>query len=101
MGYWEYYSLSSPNVRGVPMSDERVNALKYEFVRRRTYDAYVDRNVKKFDKLLSNLANLESWLLNAVDRIEILEAEIEGIIQYRSPDSVSLPGRKEALRRKD
>lgn len=78
---------------------ERDDRLKYEYVKRRLYDNYVERTAKKFDRLLSNLANLESWINNNVDRIDALEAKVEGLEMESNPDVVTLPGRKEALRR--
>ncbi len=78
---------------------ERSDSLKYEFVKRRLYDNYVERTAKKFDKLLSNLANLEGWISDCVNQLEVLEAKVEGLEMHRDSNFVTLPGRKEALRR--
>ncbi len=80
---------------------ERSDSLKYEFVKRRLYDNYIERTQRKFDKLLVNLANLESWINDSIDRLETLEAKVEGLEMSSSSNTVTLAGRKEALRRKD
>ncbi len=81
------------------MSNDRYDILKYEYVKRRLYDSYVERTQKKFDKLLHNMANLEGWISNAIDRIEILDAELESLRLDKT--SVRIAGRHDAPKRKE
>ncbi len=57
--------------------------LKYEFVRRRTYDYAMDRAQKKFDGILSRLADIHLQLADLSTRLKTLEfhgyrVQIEG-----------------------
>ncbi len=72
--------------------------LKYSFVRRRTYDYYVDRSAKRFDGIIQQLSNLESHIQYLVDKIEILDAELEGVRLDKT--SVRIAGRRDATERK-
>ncbi len=74
---------------------------KYEFIRRRTYDNYVDRTGKRLDKIWDRVKNLDLHLSYAMEAIETLEAEVEGLKSYTDDRIVSLAGRREAMTRQD
>ncbi len=79
------------------MSNDRHDTLKYEYVKRRLYDSYVERTQRKIDKILHQLAVQESWIANLEDHFNAVEAELESLRLDKT--SVRLPGRKEALER--
>ena len=58
------------------MSD-RHDTLKYEYVKRRLYDGYVDRSQKKFDRILHQLAVLESWISDLRKEVEIIKIRLD------------------------
>ncbi len=81
------------------MSNDRHDTLKYEYVKRRLYDSYVERTQKKIDKIIHQQAVQESWIANIEDHMNALDAELESLRLDKT--SVRLPGRKEAMMRKD
>ncbi len=81
------------------LSNHPGDHLKYEFVRRRTYDYAMDRAQKKFDKILHELANLSSHISGLHDRLDALDAEVEALRLDKT--SVRIAGRHDASLRRD
>ncbi len=78
--------------------NERHDTLKYEYVRRTTYDYFSERMQKHIDFLRQECANLKSYCLTLEDAIHALEAETESI--RLDTTSVRIAGRREASERR-
>ncbi len=73
--------------------------LKYQFIRRRTYDYYVDRSAKRFDGIIHRLAVLENFVHDLHSLLEAQDAELESLRLDKT--SVRIAGRLDAQKRKD
>ncbi len=83
------------------LSDTLEDRLKYQYVRRKTYDYHHDRQEKKFDGILHRLSILESFVHDLHEALDVQAAEIESLQLTVVPSKVALVGRHDALRRKD
>ncbi len=79
--------------------NERHDTLKYEYVKRKTYDYFSDKTVKKFDGILHRLSVVESYAHDLHHLIETLEAELESIRLDKT--SVRIAGRRDASVRRE
>ncbi len=79
--------------------NERHDTLKYEYVRRTTYDYFSDRTGKKFDGILEQLTQLRGYIIDLEDLIEVNAAGIESLRLDKT--SVRIAGKREASERRE
>lgn len=73
--------------------------LKYQYVSRKNYDYHQDRAAKKFDGILTRLAQLENFIHDLHSELEVVSAEVEGIRLDKT--SVRIAGRRGAFNQHD
>lgn len=79
-------------------SDSVSDTLKYQYVKRSSFDYTNDRNLKKFDGILHRIAVLEGFVHDLHQAIDDLGAELEGL---QLGSKVVIAGKRDALRRRE
>jgi len=79
--------------------NERHDTLKYEYVRRKTYDYFSDRTGKKFDGILQQLTEVRGYIMDLTDQLEVQAAELESLRLDRT--SVRIAGKRDTSVRRD
>ncbi len=80
------------------LSDALEDRLKYQYVRRKTYDYHHDRQEKKFDGIIHRLALLENFVHDLHEALDAQAAEIES---FQLGSHVVIAGKRDALRRRE